>query len=180
MRLVWNLVWTLFARPLPRSVGRAWKCFLLRLFGAKIHNTAVIYSSATIYMPQNLEMDAHSIMGPQVDCYNVAPIHIGSQVVISQKSYLCTASHDHSQPNMPLISAPIIIEDQAWIAADSFIGMGVIVGQGSVVGARSSVYKNVAPWSIVGGNPARFIKNRIIYSKRAEEKPSRKTILSEK
>ncbi|MDR2683898.1 MAG: putative colanic acid biosynthesis acetyltransferase, partial [Prevotellaceae bacterium] len=80
----------------------------------------------------------------------------------SQRAFLCTASHDITKPDMPLITAPIIIEDQAWIAADAFIGMGVTIGQGAVVGARAAVFKDVEPWTVVGGNPAKFIKKREI------------------
>jgi putative colanic acid biosynthesis acetyltransferase WcaF len=161
-RLIWTFVWTLLARPLPRSLGNNWKLFLLRLFGAKIHSKAVVYSSVRIYMPWNLEMDEYSCLAPEVDCYNAAKIKIGAHTTISQKAYLCAASHDISKSNNPLITAPIIIEDQAWIGADVFIGMGVTIGQGSVIGARASVFKDVEPWTIVGGNPAKFIKRRII------------------
>ena len=97
-----------------------------------------------------------------VDCYNVDKVIIGANSTISQKSYLCTASHDVSKSSNPLITAPIIIEEQVWIGAGVFIGMGVVVGKGVVVGATSSVYKSVNPWEIVGGNPAKFIKKRIL------------------
>lgn len=161
-RLLWVIVWTVLARPLPRSIGKRWKQFLLRLFGAKIHKTANIYSSVRIYMPWNLEMAAYSCLSPEVDCYNVAKIKIGTHSIVSQKSYLCAASHDISKKNYPLLCAPIIIEDQVWVGAAAFIGMGVTIGQGAVVGATASVYKNVEQWTVVGGNPAIFIKNRII------------------
>ena len=107
-------------------------------------------------------MGEHSCLADEVDCYNVAPVKIGDNTTVSQKSYLCTASHDITKVNIPLITAPIVIEDQAWIAADAFIGMGVTVGQGAVVGARASVYKDVEAWTVVGGNPAKFIKRRVI------------------
>lgn len=162
-RLLWSTVWFLFAKPLPRSLGNKWKIFLLKLFGAKIHKKAVIYSSVLIYAPWNLEMHEFSCLAPEVDCYNVDKIIIGAHSTVSQKSYLCTASHDISLPNHPLITAPIIIKDQAWIGASVFIGMGVTIGQGAVVGASSSVFKNVNPWEIIGGNPAKFIKKRKIY-----------------
>lgn len=124
--------------------------------------TAVVYSSTCVYAPWNLEMGEHSCLADEVDCYNVAPVKIGDNTTISQKSYLCTASHDITKTNIPLITAPIVIEDQAWIGADAFIGMGVTVGQGAVVGARASVYKDVEAWTVVGGNPAKFIKKRVI------------------
>lgn len=162
IRMVWSIVWGVFARPLPRSVGSGWKRFLLRLFGAKIAPTAIVYSSAKVYYPANLIMETYACLASDVDCYNVAPVHIGANSTISQGAYLCTASHDITNPLNPLITAPIVIEDQAWVAAGAFIGMGVTVGQGAVVGARSAVFKSVEPWTVVGGNPVKFIKKRIL------------------
>lgn len=162
VRMVWSIVWGIFARPLPRSVGSGWKRFLLRLFGAKIAPTAIVYSSAKVYYPANLVMDDYACLASDVDCYNVAPIHIGANSTVSQGAYLCTASHDITNPLNPLITSSIIIMDQVWVAAGAFIGMGVTVGQGAVVGARSAVFKSVEPWTVVGGNPAKFIKKRIL------------------
>ncbi len=109
-------------------------------------------------------MEEHSCLADDVDCYNVAPVIIGANTTVSQKSYLCTASHDITKSNLPLITAPIIIEDQVWVGSDVFIGMGVTIGQGTVVGARASVYKSVAPWKVVGGNPAKVLKERVVES----------------
>ncbi len=161
-RLLWGLCWLLLARWLPRSLGCGWKRFLLRCFGAKLSGTAVVYSSTRVYAPWNLEMGEHSCLADEVDCYNVAPVRIGDNTTVSQKTYLCTASHDITQSDIPLITAPIVVGDQVWIGADAFIGMGVTVGQGAVVGARASVYKDVEAWTVVGGNPAKFIKKRVV------------------
>lgn len=163
-RLIWSVCWLLLARWLPRSIGSGWKRFLLRCFGAKMSPSAVVYSSTRIYAPWNLEMGEHSCLADDVDCYNVAPVIIGANTTVSQKSYLCTASHDITKSNLPLITAPIIIEDQVWVGSDVFIGMGVTIGQGTVVGARASVYKSVAPWKVVGGNPAKVLKERVVES----------------
>lgn len=160
IRLVWNIVWPLTTWFLPRSIGMGWKRMLLRIFGAKIHPTANIYSSAKIYYPANLIMQEYSCLASDVDCYNVDLIRIGANTTVSQGVYLCTASHDVTNPLNPLITAPIILEDQAWIGAKAFVGMGVTIGQGAVVGATASVYKDVEPWVIVGGNPAKFLKKR--------------------
>jgi putative colanic acid biosynthesis acetyltransferase WcaF len=160
--LTWSVVWSIFARSFPRSFGRKWKIFLLRMFGANIHITSNIYSSVRIYAPWNLVMKEYSSLGPEVDCYNVDKIIIGANTSISQKCYLCSASHDFSDVRHPLITKPIIIHDQVWIGAAAFIGMGVTIGQGAVVGATASVYKDVEPWTVVGGNPAKFIKKREI------------------
>jgi putative colanic acid biosynthesis acetyltransferase WcaF len=159
-RLLFTIIWAVLVRPLPRSLGKGWKRFLLRLFGAKLHKTAHVYSSVRIYMPWNLEMHAYSCLAPEVDCYNVAKITIGAHATVSQKTYLCAASHDINQPNYPLIVSPIVICDQAWVGASAFIGMGVTIGQGAVVGATASVFKDVDPWTVVGGNPAKFLKSR--------------------
>lgn len=165
LRLLWTITWGMFARWLPRSVGKSWKRFLLRLFGARIHKTAIIYSSATIYYPANLVMEKNSCLAGDVVCYNVAPIRIGANSIVSQGSFLCTASHDITDPYFRLVTAPIVIEDQVWVGANAFIGMGVTIGQGAVVGATASVFKDVEPWTVVGGNPASFIKNRVLVDK---------------
>lgn len=162
IRLIWGIVWFLFARPLPRSMGNGWKCFLLRMFGAKISKGAVVYSSAKVYYPANLIMEENSCLASEVDCYNVDLIKVGAFATVSQGTYLCTASHDITDKHHSLITAPIIIEDQAWVAADAFVGMGITIGQGAVVGARAAVFKDVEPWMVVGGNPAKPIKKRII------------------
>ena len=107
-------------------------------------------------------MYAYSCLASDVDCYNVAPIIIGPHTTISQGAFLCTASHDITDPHNHLITAPIRVEGQAWVAAQAFIGMGVTIGEGAVVGARSVVIKDVEPWTVVGGNPARVIKKRLI------------------
>ena len=145
IRLLWTVTWAILARPLPRSVGSGWKRMLLRLFGAKIDKTAVIYSTARVYYPANLVMGRYSCLASDVDCYNVAPITIGDNTTISQGAYLCTASHDITDPLNPLITAPIIIEDQAWVAAHAFVGMGVTIGQGAVVGGTCRCVQGCSP-----------------------------------
>lgn len=162
VRLVWSLVWRLSTWFLPRSMGKGWKRLLLQLFGATIHPTACVYSSARIYYPANLVMEEYSCLASDVDCYNVDKVVIGANSTISQGAYLCTASHDITNPYNPLITAPIVVGDQAWVAADAFVGMGVTIGEGAVVGARAAVFKDVEPWTVVGGNPAKVIKKRII------------------
>lgn len=165
VRAIWNLVYVLAFRPFGLSMFTRWRLFLLRCFGAKLHPKANIYSSVRIWAPWNLEMDAYSCLAPNVDCYNTGLVKIGAHSTISQKSYLCTSSHSITDAAFPLLIAPIVIEDQVWVAADSFIGMGVTVGQGAVVGARACVFKDVAPWVVVGGNPACIIKKRTILNK---------------
>lgn len=160
IRLIWGIVWVVFASWLPRNMGSGWKRVLLRMFGAKMGKNSNVYSSAKIYYPANLIMGNNTCLASEVDCYNVAPIILEDNVTVSQGTFLCTASHDIEDPMHPLITAPIVIKDQSWVGAHAFVGMGVTVGQGAVVGATASVYKDVEPWTVVGGNPAKFIKKR--------------------
>lgn len=161
-RLIWTVCYWIFFRPFNLAIFKGWRAFVLRSFGAKLGENAEIYASARIWAPWNLEMGEYSTMGPNVDCYNQGKISIGKHTIISQKNYLCASSHDFTVYNYPLILVPITIGDQVWIAADAFIGPGVSVGEGAVVGARASVFKNVDAWTVVGGNPARYIKHRIM------------------
>ncbi len=161
-RVLWRITWTLLFRPFVPGIFNRWRIFLLKCFGARVEWSSSVYSSAKIWAPWNLEMGAYACLGPHVDCYNQGKITIRAHTTVSQKSYLCASSHDITDPLNPLIVAPIVIEDQAWVAADAFIGPGVHIGQGAVVGARAAVFRKVDPWTIVGGNPAQFIKPRII------------------
>lgn len=158
-RVAWGIVWRTLFRPTPPPL-HAWRRLILRLFGAKMGEGAVVYPSARIWAPWNLQMGSCACIGPHVDCYSVATISIGAHATVSQYSYLCSASHDIDSLDMGLTTAPINIGDQAWVAADAFIGPGVTVGQGAVVGARASVFRDVPPWIVVGGNPARLIRMR--------------------
>ena len=139
-----------------------WKRFLLRAFGAKVADTANVYTSARVFYPPYLEMGEYSCLASDVDCYNVAPIKIGANSTVSQGALLCAASHDITHAHNTLITSPIVIEDQAWVGARAYIGMGVTIGQGAVVGATASVYKDVDAWTVVGGNPAKIIKSRVL------------------
>jgi putative colanic acid biosynthesis acetyltransferase WcaF len=161
MRALWGLAYALLFRPTPRF-AHFWRRVLLRLFGARIETGAIIHRSAKIWAPWNLTMRRHACLGPAVDCYNVAPIEIGAHATVSQYSFLCTASHDISSLRMPLTTNPLKIADFAWVCAGAFIGPGVTIGEGAVVGARSSAFKNVDPWTVVAGNPARFLKKRVL------------------
>ena len=160
-RLLWNWVWLLFFRPSP-IIAHRWRGFLLRLFGATIGRHVSIYPTTTIWAPWNLHMADYSCLSHHVICYSVAQVTIGPHATVSQYSHLCTASHDITDPHMRLITAPITLHHGAWVTTDVFIGPGVTIGEGAVVGARAAVFKDVAPWTVVGGNPAQLIGHRTL------------------
>lgn len=158
-RTIWHLVWLFLYRPTPR-VFHPWRCFLLRMFGAKLGKSVHPYPSACIWAPWNLEMGDHACISEGVDCYCVDKITIGAHSTVSQYSFLCTASHDYTDRAMPLVTAPIIIGERTWITADVFVGPGVTIGDGAVVTARSSVFSDIPPWMVARGNPAVPVKRR--------------------
>tara|TARA_B100000953_G_scaffold251316_4_gene214075 strand:+ start:1664 stop:2209 length:546 start_codon:yes stop_codon:yes gene_type:complete len=155
-RMVWRITWLLLYRPSPVTM-HGWRRFLLRLFGATVGAKAHPYPSASIWAPWNLDMREGSCLGEGSDCYNVAPIRLGRWSIVSQKAYLCTATHDIQRPGFALTGAPIIIGDRAWVAADAFVGPGVDIGEGAVVAARAVVVRDVQAASVVAGNPAKSI-----------------------
>jgi putative colanic acid biosynthesis acetyltransferase WcaF len=161
-RLLWGLVWSVFFRPTPRWCLHGWRRWLLRLFGASVGRGSRIDPSCRIWAPWNLSIGSFTALAEQVDCYCVGRIEIGSKVAISQRAFLCTASHDITTLRRPLIHASIQIEDHAWVCAQAFIGPGVYLGKGAVVAAGAVVTKAVPDWKVVGGNPAKFIKARAV------------------
>ena len=167
-RLIWGVVWLALYRPSPRPL-HGWRRFLLRRFGATVGAGAHPYPGARIWAPWNLTMGAHSCLADGVDCYSVAPVTLGRFALVSQRAFLCAATHDYNDPTFPLLPRPITVGDRAWVAAEAFVGPGVTLGEGAVVGARACVTKNVAAWEVVAGNPARFIKSRRPGSDPAED-----------
>jgi len=161
-RTLWTVAWALLARPFPRNTARRWKILLLRMFGAIVHSTCIIYSRSSIYAPWNLVMEERSCIASDVVIENTATVTLGAYSIISQYSYLCTATHDIRDNDFPQYSIPIAIGRRSWVAAGCFVGLGVTIGEGAVVGASSSVFKDVEPWTVVGGNPAKTINRREI------------------
>jgi putative colanic acid biosynthesis acetyltransferase WcaF len=130
------------------------------MFGAKIHRTAMIYSSANVWYPPNLEMDEYSCIGPNVNCYSIAKVSLGSHAIVSQGAQLCTGSHNIDDENFQLVARPIHIGSHAWVAAEAFVGPGVTIGEGAVLGARAVAFKDLAAWTVYVGNPAKIARER--------------------
>ena len=160
-RLIWNISWVILFRPFDLPIFRQWRNLVLKMFGAKISKGTNVYATAKIWAPWNLDMGVYSCIGPHTIIYNCAKVTLGNKAVVSQYSYLCTATHDYNTRAHTLYSREIVIKDYAWVAADAFVGMGVTIGEGAVVGARAVVFKDVEPWTVVGSNPAKKIKDRV-------------------
>lgn len=135
---------------------------LLRLFGARVAATANVYGSARIWSPANLVLDDHAAIGPGAIVYSMARITIGAHAVISQRAHLCAGTHDIEDAAFQLHARPIAIGARAWIAAEAFVGPGVTVGTGAVLGARGCAMRDLAAWTVYGGNPASVIRSRRI------------------
>ena len=158
---VWWLVQaTLFA--CSPQVLYGWRNWLLRLFGARIGRGVIVRPSVRVTYPWKLTIGDRCQIGDGAELYTLAPITIGADVVVSQRAYLCTGSHDHRSPTFDIWAKPIVIEDQAWVAADVFVHPGVTVGFGAVVGARSTLLRDAEPCGLYVGNPARLEGRRTL------------------
>lgn len=157
--ILWWLVQAI-AFPLSLHNFNGFRAWLLRLFGAKIGQNVVIRPTARFTYPWKIAIGDYSWIGDDVVLYSVDLIAIGSHCVISQKSYLCTGSHDIKDPAFGLITAPIEIGNGVWVATDCFIAPGVTIGANSVIGARSSVFRSIPMGRVAWGTPCIPRQNR--------------------
>lgn len=165
-RVLWMLAWPLF-RCSPRPLF-GWRRFLLRCFGAQVGRAVNIYPSARIEIPWQLDIGDEASIGENVLVYSLGPVRIGARSTVSHNAHLCAGSHDYRDPALPLLRLPVTVGADAWICAQSFVGPGAVVGDGAVVGAGAVVSGEVEAWTVVAGNPARFVKKRELRGRSAE------------
>jgi putative colanic acid biosynthesis acetyltransferase WcaF len=158
-RAAWGAVELLLFRPSPRPL-HAWRALLLRAFGARLGSGCRIYPGARVWAPWNLVCEDVVAVADEAVIYNPRTIFLGSHCVISQQAYLCGASHDFRDPAFPLIAAPISIGRYAWICARATVQMGVRVGEGAVLGLGGVAARDLAPWAVHAGLPARRVGER--------------------
>lgn len=161
-RLLWGLVRLFLFRPTPRWIMHGWRRSLLRMFGALIGSGCRISPTCRVWAPWNLQMGEYSTLGDEVDCYNVAKIKIGSKVTVSQRAFLCCATHDITSLTRPLIYKPITLRDHVWIAAEVMVLPGITINEGAVIGARAVVSKDMPDWTICAGIPCKPIRARTL------------------
>ncbi len=160
-RALWNVVRVGLFRPFGTKLFRPWRIALLKLFGANAAWTSEVYASSKVWAPWLLTLGKHSCIGPYAVVYNQARVTLDDDACLSQYAYVCTAGHALGMTNnaqMGLVVAPVTMGKGAWVGARAFVNMGVTVGEGAVVAACACVVKDVAPRTVVGGNPAVVIR----------------------
>jgi len=158
-RLLWSVVQNTAYRYSFHTWNN-WRSFLLRAFGARVGRGCMIRRTATVFYPWKFEIGPLSCLGDKAVVYNLGPVTLGARVLVSQEAYLCAGTHDYRLLTMPLVTKPIVLKDDSWVAARAFVGPGVTVGEGAIVGAASVAMRDVPDWTIVTGNPAVHVKPR--------------------
>jgi putative colanic acid biosynthesis acetyltransferase WcaF len=156
---LWWIVDALLFRPSPQ-VLYGWRRTLLRWFGARIGAGAIIRPSARITYPWKVSIGAHAWIGDDVTLYSLGPIEIGAHTVISQRCYLCAADHDYRRSTFPIRARAVKVGAHAWVATDVFVAPGVTIGDGVVVGARSTVLHDLPSGMVCYGYPAVAVRPR--------------------
>lgn len=152
-RAAWTLTWLCLASWTPPVMHR-WRRILLRSFGAKMAPGSDVRASARIWSPRNLIMEKGALIAADVNCYNMALVSLGERALVSQKAVLCAGNHRIDDPEFQLITKPITLKAQSWIATEAFVAPGVVVGEGAVLGARAVAFDNLDDWTLYVGNPA--------------------------
>ena len=158
-RAAWQAMWCAAMRwsPVPFF---AWRRTMLNLWGAHVDAHARVYPSAKVWAPWRLVVDDYATLAPGVEVYNPSEVRLEHHAIVSQDAYLCTASHDYNSPEFTFITAPIRIGAHAWVCARAIVLPGVSVGEGAVLAAGGVASKDLDPWTVYAGNPARAVKKR--------------------
>lgn len=142
--------------PFPSAIKRN----VLRWFGAHIGCGVVIKPRVNIHFPWKLSVGDHAWIGEEVFILNFEPVTIGAHCCISQRVFLCAGNHDYRQPNMPYRNQPVVVEDGAWVGAQTFVAPGVTIGCEAVIAAGSVVAHDQPARMVCAGNPSVPVKSR--------------------
>lgn len=158
-RSLWWLCYTVFFRISPKPMF-AWRRLILRVFGAHLGKGVAIHPGARIWAPWNLHCRDMVAVANGAEIYNPAVVFLGSHAIISQDAYLCGASHDYNDPDFPFFSKPITVGDYAWVCARACVMPGVTIHDGAVLGLGSVATRDLEPWFVYAGSPAKPVRKR--------------------
>lgn len=166
--VAWRAAWMLVGAPIVRS---AWmpssglRVRVLRAFGAKIGRGVVIKPAVEVKYPWHLVVGDDCWIGEGAWIDNLTTVRLGNDCCISQGAYLCTGNHDWSDPRFGLIVSGIAMGDGAWAGARSILTPGCVLGEGAVAAAGSVVGGMVPEFAVYAGNPAAFVRKRVIVAR---------------
>ena len=159
-RLLWGVTYVLLYRPSPRPAHR-WRVALLRLFGAKMGERCHFYAKVRIWAPWNLVCEDRVSAGDDAELYNPSPFYFGSHAIVSQGAYICGATHLYNHPEFPLVSMPMRFGGAySWVCAKAIVSPGVNLGNGAVLGLGAIATRDLEPFGVYAGVPARKVKER--------------------
>jgi len=142
--------------------------FFYRLGGIKIGRGSSIHMGATFYSPSNISIGEDTIVGERVVLDGRDKLIIGNHVAIASEVMIYNSEHNINDDNFQAIEAPVVIDDYVFIGPRAIILPGVEIGKGAVIAAGGVVTKDVPPFAVVGGVPAKIIgerKNKILQYK---------------
>ena len=157
--LIWEYVWLLFCYWTPKPANGL-RLLILKMFGATIHGRPFVHQRARIQIPWHLTLHDRACLGDRVNVYSLGEVVIHAHATVAQEAYLCTGTHDFNQPELNLITSKILIGANSFIGARAFVLPGVKIGESAIIGACSLVSKDVEPFTVVAGIPAKFIRRR--------------------
>lgn len=168
MKSIYRILYRLIGKKMPLSDvkfsfgAKKIRRFLTKKIIVKMGNNVNIEKGAEFF--NSLEIGNNSGVG--VNCMLSGKIIIGNDVMMGPEVYIYTFNHRFNRIDIPMWKQgheeikPVYIEDDVWIGSRVTILPGVKIGKGSIIGASSVVTKDVLPYSVVGGNPAKLLKVR--------------------
>ena len=158
-RVLWSICYALLYRLSPRPL-HAWRVLLLRAFGARLGVACHFYPKGKIWAPWNLVCEDRVTLADDAELYNPSPMFLGSHAIVSQGAYVCGATHLYNEVSFQLVSFPMRLGAYSWICARAAVNPGVNVGDGAILALGSVATKDLDPFGIYAGIPARKVKER--------------------
>lgn len=158
-RIYWFIIFCANATgKIPLHTVRLW--LLRSIFHVKLATDSIIYCGCRFFHPWGIQIGHTSIVGNDAFLDGRLGIQIGNNVNIAGEVRIYTVEHDITSPTFAGKGGPVTINDRSYIGSRVTILPGVTIGEGAVIASGAVVTKDVAPWTMVGGVPAKFIKTR--------------------